>query len=92
MFQLFSILFAVIGLSGGERQRIALGRALSFRPRILLLDEPLSAVDEEPRGEMYELLRRVQEETGVTALHVTHNPMRRVSWPTSGSCCVTENL
>lgn len=62
------------GLSGGERQRIALGRALSFRPRILLLDEPLSAVDEETRVEMYELLRRVQEETGVTALHVTHNP------------------
>lgn len=62
------------GLSGGERQRIALGRALSFRPHILLLDEPLSAVDEETRGDMYGLLRRVQEETGVTALHVTHNP------------------
>jgi ABC-type sugar transport system ATPase subunit len=62
-----------IGLSGGERQRVALGRALSFRPKILLLDEPLSAVDENTREEMYELLRRVQTETGVTALHVTHN-------------------
>ncbi len=62
------------GLSGGERQRVALGRALSFRPDILLLDEPLSAVDEETRDEMYELLHRVQKETGVTALHVTHNP------------------
>jgi ABC-type sugar transport system ATPase subunit len=62
------------GLSGGERQRVALGRALSFHPGILLLDEPLSAVDEETRGEMYELLRRVRQETGVTVLHVTHNP------------------
>ena len=62
------------GLSGGERQRVALGRALSFRPGILLLDEPLSAVDEETRGDMYELLRRVRRESGATVLHVTHNP------------------
>ncbi|TWT84079.1 Sulfate/thiosulfate import ATP-binding protein CysA [Planctomycetes bacterium CA13] len=61
------------GLSGGERQRVAMGRALSFYPAILLLDEPLSAVDEETRGEMYELLRRVQKQSGVTVLHVTHN-------------------
>lgn len=62
------------GLSGGERQRVALGRALSFRPRILLLDEPLSAVDEETRESMYALLRRVQSASDVTALHITHNP------------------
>lgn len=62
------------GLSGGERQRVALGRALSFRPQILLLDEPLSAVDEGTRSEMYDLLRNVQAESGVTALHITHNP------------------
>ncbi len=60
-------------LSGGERQRVALGRALSFRPATLCLDEPLSALDDDTRHEMVELLKRVQRETGVTALHVTHN-------------------
>lgn len=62
------------GLSGGESQRVALGRALSFRPQVLLLDEPLSALDEETREDMYTLLRAVHRETGVTALHVTHSP------------------
>jgi ABC-type sugar transport system ATPase subunit len=61
------------GLSGGEAQRVALGRALSFRPSVLLLDEPLSALDDETRQEMYGLLRSVQRQTGVTTLHVTHN-------------------
>jgi len=61
------------GLSGGERQRVALGRALSFRPRVLCLDEPLSALDDETRAQMCELLKQVQRETGVTVLHVTHN-------------------
>ena len=61
------------GLSGGERQRVALGRALSFRPRILCLDEPLSALDDETRHQMCELLADVGRRTGVTALHVTHN-------------------
>ncbi len=61
------------GLSGGESQRVALGRAISFRPRVLLLDEPLSALDDETHQEMYALLRLVQRQTGVTALHVTHN-------------------
>jgi ABC-type sugar transport system ATPase subunit len=61
------------GLSGGERQRVALGRALSFEPRVLCLDEPLSALDEETRQQMYSLLKRVRAQTGVTALHVTHS-------------------
>lgn len=61
------------GLSGGESQRVALGRALAFRPGVLLLDEPLSALDEDTRAGMYGLLRSVQRQTGVTALHVTHS-------------------
>ena len=61
------------GLSGGERQRVALGRALSAYPSFLCLDEPLSALDEETRQEMYALLKAVQRETGVTTLHITHN-------------------
>lgn len=60
-------------LSGGERQRVAIGRALSARPHTLLLDEPLSAVDEETRESAHELLKSVQRHTGVTVLHVTHN-------------------
>ena len=60
-------------LSGGERQRVTLGRALSFRPSVLVLDEPLSALDEQTRQEIYSLLRRIKETTRVTTLHVTHN-------------------
>jgi ABC-type sugar transport system ATPase subunit len=61
------------GLSGGEAQRVALGRALAFQPNVLLLDEPLSALDEQTREEMRALLRSVQRLTGVTTLHVTHS-------------------
>jgi len=60
------------GLSGGEAQRVALGRALAARPKILLLDEPLSALDDETWEGMIDLLGEVRKATGVTVLHVTH--------------------
>jgi len=61
------------GLSGGEAQRVSLGRALSMRPQVLVFDEPLSALDDDTRAEMYELLVSVRRQTPVTVLHITHN-------------------
>ena len=60
-------------LSGGERQRVALARALAPRPRLLLLDEPLAALDLRLREELLFLLRRVLREEGPAALYVTHD-------------------
>ncbi len=60
-------------LSGGECQRVALGRALSIRPKFLCLDEPLSALDDETYDEIFELLLQTVKGTGVTVLHITHN-------------------
>jgi len=62
-----------LGLSGGEKQRVALGRALAFNPSVLCLDEPLSALDDDTREEMYDVFKTVRERTGVTTLHITHN-------------------
>jgi ABC-type sugar transport system ATPase subunit len=60
-------------LSGGERQRVALARALITKPEILLLDEPLSALDAESREGMRSLLKNTQQKLGITTLHVTHD-------------------
>lgn len=60
-------------LSGGEKQRVALARALAAQPKMLLLDEPLSALDEGRRAEAMLLLQRVQAEHSLTVLHVTHS-------------------
>jgi ABC-type Fe3+/spermidine/putrescine transport system ATPase subunit len=60
-------------LSGGQAQRVALARSLVIRPKVLLLDEPLSALDASLRSDMQELILRLQNETGVTMIIVTHD-------------------
>jgi len=60
-------------LSGGQQQRVALARALAPKPRVLLLDEPLSALDLKLRKEMQAELKRLQRETGITFILVTHD-------------------
>jgi spermidine/putrescine transport system ATP-binding protein/putrescine transport system ATP-binding protein len=66
-------------LSGGQRQRVALARAIVKRPRLLLLDEPLSALDRKVREEMQLELKRLQHEVGITFVVVTHDQEEAMS-------------
>ena len=60
-------------ISGGQQQRVALARALAIEPQVLLLDEPLSALDAKVRAQLRDQIRRIQLELGITTLFVTHD-------------------
>jgi putative spermidine/putrescine transport system ATP-binding protein len=66
-------------LSGGQQQRVALARSLAIEPKILLLDEPLSALDAKVRVQLREEVRRIQLELGITTLYVTHDQEEALS-------------
>ena len=66
-------------LSGGQQQRVALARALAIRPALLLLDEPLSALDAKVRVQLREEIRRIQRDTGITTVFVTHDQEEALS-------------
>lgn len=69
-------------LSGGQQQRVALARALAIRPKILLLDEPLSNLDAKLRTEMRDNITRIHAETGITTVYVTHDQKEALSMGT----------
>ncbi|MBB4953731.1 putative spermidine/putrescine transport system ATP-binding protein [Agrobacterium vitis] len=63
----------IAALSGGQRQRVALARAIVFEPRVMLMDEPLSALDKNLREHMQFEIRRLHDELGITTIYVTHD-------------------
>jgi putative spermidine/putrescine transport system ATP-binding protein len=66
-------------LSGGQQQRVALARALAIQPQVLLLDEPLSALDAKIRVELRAEIRRIQQQLGITTIYVTHDQEEALS-------------
>jgi ABC-type Fe3+/spermidine/putrescine transport system ATPase subunit len=66
-------------LSGGQQQRVALARAVAYPPRVLLMDEPLGALDLKLRESMQVELRRIQRELGITTIYVTHDQMEAMT-------------
>ena len=66
-------------LSGGQQQRVALARALAIHPQVLLLEEPLSALDAKIRVELRSEIRRIQRELGITTIYVTHDQEEALS-------------
>ena len=66
-------------MSGGQQQRAALARALAVRPRVLLLDEPLSALDAKIRGQLRTEIRAIQQKLGITTIYVTHDQEEALS-------------
>ncbi|MBU2513580.1 ATP-binding cassette domain-containing protein [bacterium] len=66
-------------LSGGQQQRVALGRAIAIKPKVLLLDEPLSALDAKIRVRLRTVIKRLQKELGITMIYVTHDQEEALS-------------
>ncbi len=66
-------------LSGGQQQRVALGRAIAIKPNVLLLDEPLSALDAKIRVHLRTVIKRLQQELGITMIYVTHDQEEALS-------------